>query len=79
VQRLDVAVQDGAVTFAVLDSGPGLPQGTSLFEAFQSGGEGLGLGLSLVKRIAEAHGGNVFAANRPEGGARVGFSVPSAA
>lgn len=35
----------------------------------------LGLGLSLVERIAAAHGGRASAKNRPEGGARVGFTV----
>ena len=35
----------------------------------------VGLGLALVKKIAEAHGGTVFAENRPEGGARVGLEL----
>jgi signal transduction histidine kinase len=35
----------------------------------------LGLGLALVRRIAEAHGGRAWAENLAEGGARVGFSV----
>ena len=35
----------------------------------------LGLGLSLVKRIAEAHGGSVSATNRPDGGAVVALEL----
>lgn len=73
-----------AVVFVVRDHGNGfaaeaLPR---VFDAFYRTGEaqgaaaaGLGLGLSLVKRIALAHGGTAWATNHPEGGASVAFSV----
>ncbi len=37
-----------------------------------------GLGLVVVRRIAEAHGGGMAADNRPEGGGRIGFTIPVA-
>ncbi|MBA2541063.1 MAG: hypothetical protein H0V17_15595, partial [Deltaproteobacteria bacterium] len=40
-----------------------------------TGGGGRGLGLALVARIAVAHGGGAWIADRPGGGARVGFAV----
>lgn len=72
------------VKFVVSDGGPGLPaEGfESLFSRFftgrGSGGAqyGIGLGLPIVKAIAEAHGGQVGAANQAEGGARVWFTIP---
>ncbi|WP_223644184.1 ATP-binding protein [Corallococcus sp. EGB] len=76
------------LAFSVEDRGPGLLPGeeTRIFQPFyrkDRGGEAreagsLGLGLALVQRIARAHGGEVFAANRPGGGARVGFTVRKA-
>jgi two-component system sensor histidine kinase MprB len=52
-----------------------------MFEAFRKGsdtrGEGLGLGLALVKRIATAHKGSAFAVNREGGGATVGLRLPA--
>lgn len=68
--------------FEVLDAGPGFPAGalTRAFDAFYSAGSpdepSLGLGLSLVARIARAHGGRAFAEDRPEGGARVVLELP---
>jgi signal transduction histidine kinase len=75
----------GVVSFAAEDEGPGFAEGDAerAFTAFFRGRGGengtLGLGLSLVRRIAEAHGGTVFAMNRPDGGARVGFTLPARA
>jgi two-component system sensor histidine kinase MprB len=36
---------------------------------------GSGLGLSIVQYVADAHGGEAFARNEPDGGATVGFTV----
>jgi signal transduction histidine kinase len=81
--QLVVRDEPGAIVFEVHDRGPGLPAGGEgeMFEAFRKGsdtrGEGLGLGLALVKRIAMAHKGSAFAANREGGGATVGLRLPA--
>src|SRR5262249_21102502 len=70
---------DGWLTLQVADTGPGLPGqlGQQIFEPFVSTKEtGLGLGLSICKRIVEAHGGTLGAANRPEGGACFTVRLP---
>jgi signal transduction histidine kinase len=63
----------------VADDGPGLPAGleSSIFDPFVSTKEtGLGLGLSICKRIVEAHGGSLTAANNPTGGAVFTVRLP---
>ncbi|NIS79839.1 MAG: PAS domain-containing protein [Anaerolineales bacterium] len=75
---------NGSLYVAVMDSGPGLPAGrfSDLFKRFGLADRqrdpkyGIGLGLPIVKAIVEAHGGNVGAENRPEGGAKVWFTLP---
>jgi len=74
---------DGAVEFSVVDRGSGFTVADlkRVFDSFYRGkGSGtLGLGLSLVRRIAQAHGGDAAAQNVVGGGARVSFWVAAAA
>ncbi len=76
---LAIEHQGDTVRVSVDDQGPGIDEAdrARVFEPFfHKGAKGsLGLGLHLVRRIAEAHGGRAFAEARPEGGARVGFTV----
>ncbi len=61
------------------DSGPGLPSGLEerIFEPFVSTREtGMGLGLSICKRIIEAHGGQISAGNHAGGGAEFLVLLP---
>jgi two-component system, NtrC family, sensor histidine kinase HydH len=68
------------LTVRVCDTGPGLPGelGSKIFEPFVgTKPSGIGLGLSISKRIVESHGGEIRAANRPEGGAVFTVWLPS--
>jgi two-component system sensor kinase FixL len=66
----------------VSDTGPGIPEKllNQLFSRFTSTkqpGAGMGIGLSISKRIIEAHGGTLSAENRHEGGAMFRFTLPT--
>ena len=73
---------DGAVTVEVADRGPGLPPGDEnrVFDKFYRGSgstsRGAGLGLAICRGIVEAHGGRIWAENRPEGGVTFRFALP---
>jgi signal transduction histidine kinase len=67
----------------VQDAGPGFPQDfvARAFERFTRAdpgraGPGAGLGLSIVRTIAQAHDGEAHAINRPDGGADVWIVIP---
>lgn len=68
----------------VEDAGPGIPEGVrrSIFEPFQQVGgrqshaPGVGIGLSLVARFAELHGGRAWVEERPGGGASFHVFLP---
>jgi len=72
-----------AVTVEVADRGPGIPSGeeSRIFEKFyrtreQAPGGGAGLGLAISRGIVTAHGGRIWAENRPGGGAVFRFTLP---
>lgn len=81
---IDVVVADGAVV--VHDRGPGiaLEDRERVFDRFYRAEAaralpGSGLGLSIVREVAERNGGSVHLAERPGGGASVGFTLRRAA
>jgi signal transduction histidine kinase len=68
------------VELAVSDTGPGLAEEDvpHLFESFfTTRPEGLGLGLSIVRSIVEAHGGHVTAENGVGRGATFRVRLPA--
>lgn len=75
-------VRDGVVRLWVADSGPGIPDDLKghVLERFGRGevradDEGFGLGLSIVRAIAESHGGQVTVSDTDPGASRPGATV----
>ncbi len=84
--EISAAVTDGAVRVDVADRGPGLPPGEEnrIFDKFYrapavSAASGVGLGLTICRGIVTAHGGRIWAENRPGGGAVFHFTLPLSA
>lgn len=79
-----VASQDDDVMIAVEDDGPGIPQEhrESVFRPFEHGpmtsvhNPGVGVGLSLVAKFTELHGGRVWTEDREGGGASFKVMIP---
>jgi two-component system OmpR family sensor kinase len=84
--ELSAAGANGTVELHVADHGPGLPADfvDRAFERFtradvaRGHGGGSGLGLSIVRMIAEAHGGAAHVRNREGGGTDVWVTLPAA-
>lgn len=87
---IDIAacVENRALLVEVADRGPGLAPGDEqrVFEKFYRAGpfrtegsgneRGTGLGLTICRGVISAHGGSIWAANRPGGGAVFRFTLP---
>ena len=83
--RIQLRLDNGqrAARLVVLDDGPGIPTEDleRVFERFYQSdasrsGEGTGLGLAIARWIAKEHGGQVSAANNPQGGAAFTVELP---
>lgn len=82
--ELRLNLQGAEAVLEVCDSGPGVPEAEQpriwerLYRGDQSRSQsGLGLGLSLVRAIVEAHGGKATVRNRPEHGAIFEVRLPA--
>jgi two-component system, OmpR family, sensor kinase len=82
--QASVAAENGHARLIVSDDGPGIPpeMRERIFERFVRGvgdqGGSFGLGLSIVRVVAESHGGTVRLESPPEGGARFVVELPAA-
>jgi signal transduction histidine kinase len=86
VEIADSVLEDGrpALECSVRDRGTGIPaeELASIFGRFNQSSAtrntrtGTGLGLAICRELVALHGGTIWAANRPEGGAVISFSIP---
>jgi signal transduction histidine kinase len=85
--RVDVSarLKDGEVEIAVADTGPGIAAGDleAIFKEFEQTSEGkqlegTGLGLPLSRKLAELHGGRLWAESRPGHGSTFHLILPIA-
>lgn len=83
---IGLSVREGMVQVSVSDDGPGIPDEKKehVFDMFYTGADkigdsrrSLGLGLSLCRSIVMAHGGRIWAADSPYGGAAFTFTLPA--
>ncbi len=77
--RLSVQPQGRIISVLVDDNGPGIPpdRRESVFKPFESGADdGTGLGLTIARDIARAHGGEIHLEHSPLGGLRARMRLP---
>ena len=83
--RVSLSTENGAALIEVADSGPGMKaeEAERVFERFYRADTsrsrvsgGVGLGLSIVAAVAEAHGGTVSARSEPGNGSTFRITLP---
>ncbi len=79
--ELFASVKNGEIIVELKDRGPGIPadEEGKIFDKFVRGsatGGGIGLGLTICRAIIAAHGGRIWAENRPGGGSIFRFTLP---
>jgi signal transduction histidine kinase len=84
---LTLGCQESSIEISLRDTGPGIPQDELpyIFNRFYRGVQsrahnhkGSGIGLTIARRLVEAHGGTLTAENHPEGGAIFIITLPLA-
>ena len=79
---IGTSVRGAEVDLSVRDTGSGLPEhidGTLFAPFVTTKPQGIGIGLTIVRTIVDAHGGTLKAHNNPEGGATFTVSLPRSA
>lgn len=80
--EISASRRENEIVVEVVDHGPGLPSGDEervfdkFYRAQPANVRGVGLGLTICRGIVKAHGGRIWAENRPEGGATFRFTLP---
>ena len=78
--EIETFAEEGSVSVSIRDQGHGIPREclAKIFDPFlTTKSDGLGMGLSICRRMIENHAGRIEAHNRNDGGAAFNFSLPA--